>query len=176
MGQDTVPKKSSWRWLLVIPAALGGYVGIQICGLLVMWLLLQDNPDSPITTEEGKPWGLWNLLLETLGLGAYVAAAIKQIVGPVGFLLAGVATAPSRQNGTTVVLAILMIIMLSLDLLTLWGWTRGLGWTGERQVYTWIEGTAQLWWLVAMTIVGIGILVFFCASAITEAKEEVNPG
>ena len=87
-------------------------------------------------------------------------------------MLAGVATAPSRQNGTTVVLAIFMIIMLSLDLLTLWGWTRGLGWTGERQVYTWIEGTAQLWWLVAMTIVGIGILVLFCASAITDARKE----
>ena len=171
MGQDAVLKKSSWRWLLVIPAALGGYVGIQICAQFVMWMFLQGNPDSLVTTEDGKS-GLWSLLLETLGLGTYLAAAIKQIVGPVGFVIAGVATAPSRQTGTKVVLAILMIIMLSLDLLTLWGWSRGLGWTGERQVYTWIEGTAQLWWLVAMTIVGIGILVLFCASAITDARKE----
>jgi len=171
MGRDTVLKKSSWRWLLVIPAAVGGYVGIQICAQLIMWMLLQGNPeDSFITTEDGKS-GFWNLLLETLGIGTYLAAAIKQIVGPVGFVIAGVATAPSRQTGTKVVLAILMIILLSWDSLTIWGWARGLGWTGERQVYGYMDGTAQLWWILAMTIVGIGILVYFCASAINETKE-----
>ena len=170
MGQDTVLKKSSWRWLLVIPAAAGGYIGTQIGGQLVMWMFLQGNPDSLITTEDGKS-GLWSLLLETLGLGTYLAAAIKQIVGPVGFVIAGVATAPSRQTGTRAVLAIFTIIMLSLDLLTLWGWARGLGWTGERQLYGYMDGTAQLWWILAMTIVGIGILVYFCASAMNDAKE-----
>ena len=171
MGQDTVLKKSSWRWLLVIPAAAGGYLGIQIGGQLVMLMLLQGNPDTLITDAEGKPFGLWNLLLETLGLGTYLATAIKQTAGPVGFVIAGVATAPSRQTGTKVVLAILMIILLSWDSLTIWGWARDFGWTGERQVYGYMDGTAQLWWILAMTIVGIGILVYFCASAMNDAKE-----
>ena len=86
-------------------------------------------------------------------------------------MIAGVATAPSRQTGTKVVLAILMIILLSWDSLTIWGWARDLGWAGERQVYGYMDGTAQLWWLLAMTIVGIGILVYFCTSAINDAKE-----
>jgi len=65
----------------------------------------------------------------------------------------------------------LMIIMLLGDSLFIWGWARGLGWTGEHQVWGNIDGSAPLWWFLAMTIVGIGILVYFCASAMNDAKE-----
>lgn len=74
----------SWvKWILVLPAAIGAYVGVQI-----------------VVAVSGEITGLWTLLTQFIGA----------LVCPIAFVEAGAITAPAYRHITSICLTIVLAI------------------------------------------------------------------